>query len=188
MPRTAAHCIREQKPPVGEGATATGKPTGAPRATGLDEARRINTGPQGTPERHAAGHNQGTQTGAKKRRAPGAANPGSAHNMHRTTAPEKVPSNTQPSEGPERTPAAPTERRARKATGTVGSAGPQARTPHRHSVGSGPWPQARRTGGRGRESAEPRTPLTEARDAPSRAPSFRPRYTQRQLARARAVE
>ena len=33
------------KRPVGEGTTATGKPTGAPRATGPEEARRTNTGP-----------------------------------------------------------------------------------------------------------------------------------------------
>ena len=32
------------------------KPTGAPRATGPDEARRTNAGPRGTPERRAAGH------------------------------------------------------------------------------------------------------------------------------------
>ena len=46
-------------PGVGEGTTATGKPTGAPVANGPDEARRTNAGPRGTPERHAAGHNHG---------------------------------------------------------------------------------------------------------------------------------
>ena len=33
-----------------------------------------NAGPPGTPERHAAGHNWGTRTGAKQQRPPGAAN------------------------------------------------------------------------------------------------------------------
>ena len=51
-------------------------------------------GPRGTPERHAAGHNQGTRTGAKQQRPPGAANQESSHNNHQTTAQEQVPSNT----------------------------------------------------------------------------------------------
>ena len=51
-----------------------------------------HAGPRGTPERHTAGHNQGTQTGTKQQRPPGAANPESAHNTHRTTAQEQVPS------------------------------------------------------------------------------------------------
>ena len=71
--------------------TATGKPTGAPRATGPDEERRTNAGLRGTPERHAAGHNHGTRTGPKRQRPPGAANPGSAHNTRRTAARDKVP-------------------------------------------------------------------------------------------------
>ena len=75
----------------GEGTTATGKPTGARRATGQDEERRTNAGPRGTPERHAAGHNNGTRTGAKPQRPLGAANSGSAHNTRRTTARDKVP-------------------------------------------------------------------------------------------------
>ena len=50
--------------------------------------------PRGTPGRHAAGHNQGTRTGAKQRRLPGAANPESAHNTQRTTSQGQVPSNT----------------------------------------------------------------------------------------------
>ena len=37
---------------------------------------------------------QGTRTGAKPQWQPGAANPESAHNTHRTTAQEQVPSNT----------------------------------------------------------------------------------------------
>ena len=53
-----------------------------------------HAGPRGAPERHAAGHNQGTRTGAKQQRPPGAANPESAHNTQRTTAQEQVPSNT----------------------------------------------------------------------------------------------
>ena len=55
-------------PGVGEGTMATGKPTGAPRATGPDEERRTNAGPRGMPDRHAAGHNHGTRTGAKPQR------------------------------------------------------------------------------------------------------------------------
>ena len=55
-----------------------------------------HAGPRGTPERHAAGHNQSTGTGAKQQRPPGAANPGSAHNTQRTTAPERVRGNTKP--------------------------------------------------------------------------------------------
>ena len=53
-----------------------------------------HAGPRGTPERHAAGHNQGTWTGAKQRRPPGAANPESAHNTQRATARGQVPSKT----------------------------------------------------------------------------------------------
>ena len=53
-----------------------------------------HAGARGTPERHAAGHNQGIRTGAKPQRPPAAANPESAHNTHRTTAQEQVPSNT----------------------------------------------------------------------------------------------
>ena len=53
-----------------------------------------HAGPRGTPERHAAGHNQGTRTGARQQRPPGAANPESAHNAQRTTAQEQVQSNT----------------------------------------------------------------------------------------------
>ena len=85
-----------QAPGLGKGTTASGKPTGAQRATGLDETRRTNSGPRGTPERHAAGHNQGTRTGAKQQRPPGAANPGSAHNPQRTKAHEQVPGKNEP--------------------------------------------------------------------------------------------
>ena len=55
-----------------------------------------NAGPRGTPQRRAAGNNQGTRTGAKQRRPPGAANPESAHSTQRTTARGQVPSNTSP--------------------------------------------------------------------------------------------
>ena len=65
---------------MGKGTTASGKPTGAQGATRPDEARRTKAGEQGTLQRQAAGHNHGTQTGAKQQRPPGAANPGSAHN------------------------------------------------------------------------------------------------------------
>ena len=81
---------------LGEGTTATGKRTRAPRATGPDEARRTNAGPRGTPEMHATCHNHVTGRGAKQQRPPGAANPDSAHHNHTTTAHEEVASNTQP--------------------------------------------------------------------------------------------
>ena len=60
-----------------------------------------HTAPRGTPERPPAGQNQGTRTGAKQQRPPGAANPESAHNTQRTTTQEQVPSNTscRPDEG-----------------------------------------------------------------------------------------
>ena len=64
--------------------------------------------------------------------------------------------------------------------------GPHAHNPRTHSqwvVGHTP----QRTGGRGWESAAPRTPHTQARGAPPQAPSGRPRSAQSQLARARAV-
>ena len=80
---------------MGKGTTASGKPTGAPRATGPDEARRTNAGPRGTPERHAASHNQGTRTGANNKGHRLPQKPGSAHNRQRTTAREQVPGNTQ---------------------------------------------------------------------------------------------
>ena len=105
-------------PRLGEGTTVTGKPTGAPRATGPDEARRTNAGPRGTPERHATGHNHGTRTGAKPQRPPGAANPGSVHNTRRGAAREKVPRtaglprpHTAPTASGKRAPAARPKRR-----------------------------------------------------------------------------
>ena len=96
-PRPASTCPTQPPskagataPSLGEGTTATGRPTRAPRATGPDESRRTNAAPRGTPERHAAGHNHGTRTGAKERQPPGAANLGSVHNTQRTAAQEKV--------------------------------------------------------------------------------------------------
>ena len=83
-----------QAPGVGKGTTASGKPTGAPESNRTGRGAAHHAGPRGTPERHAVGHNQGTRTGAKPQRPPGAANPKSAHNTHPTTAHEQVPSNT----------------------------------------------------------------------------------------------
>ena len=57
------------------GTTATDELTRAPRATGPDKAQSTNAGPQSTPERHAAGHNQGTRTGSKHQRPPAPALP-----------------------------------------------------------------------------------------------------------------
>ena len=107
-PRSRPVKPRATAPGAGEGTTATGKLTGAPRATGPDEARRTNAGPRGTPERHAAGDNHGTGPGAKQQRPPGAANPDSARHTRTTTAREAVQSNTEQSEGrvPGRPPAA----------------------------------------------------------------------------------
>ena len=60
--------------------------------------------------------------------------------------------------------------------------GPHARTPRTHShwvVGTGCTPE--RTSGWGWESARPRTPHTQARGAPPRAPSCRPHSVQSKL-------
>ena len=83
-----------QAPGGGERHHGVGK---ADRSTESDRTVRgaaHHAGPRGTPERHAAGHNQGTRTGAKQQQPPGAANPESAHNTQRTTAQEQMPSNT----------------------------------------------------------------------------------------------
>ena len=91
-----------QPPSKAGGASPQGGKThhGAGKAdwsTESDRTRRgaaHHTGPPGTPERHAAGHNQGTRTAAKQQRPPGAAIPGSAHNTQRTAAQEQVSENT----------------------------------------------------------------------------------------------
>ena len=80
---------------VGKGNTAPGKPTRALRATRA-EARCTNVGPRGTPERHAAGHNQGRRSGAKQQRPPRAANPDGAHNPQRTTTQERCEATANP--------------------------------------------------------------------------------------------
>ena len=66
--------------------------------------------------------------------------------------------------------------------------GPHARIPRTHSqwvVGLGRTPK--RTSGRGWESARPRTPHTQARGAPPRAPLCCPISAPSKLVRARAV-
>ena len=81
-------------PRAGERHHCVGK---ADRSTESDWTGRgaaHHAGPRGTPERHAAGHNQGTRTGAKQQRPPAAANPKSAHDTQRTTSREEVPSNS----------------------------------------------------------------------------------------------
>ena len=81
-------------PRVGERHYGVGK---ANRSTESDRTGRgaaHQRRPRGTPERHAAGHNQGTRTGAKQQRPPGAAKPDTTQNTQRTTAREQVPSNT----------------------------------------------------------------------------------------------
>ena len=147
-------------PGPGEGTTATGKPTGAPRATGPDEARRTNAGPRGTPERHTASHNHGTRSGAKPQRPPGAANPGSAHNTQRIAALEKVPLTARP---------------------------PHPHPPHPRPVRSRPRPHARKDERSGLgERPSPDTPHP-GRGRPPWAPSCRPHSAQGQLTRAPAV-
>ena len=81
-------------PRGGERHHGVGKADGSTESDRTARGAAHHTGPRGTPERHAAGHNQGTRTGAKQQRPPGAANPESAHNTQRTTAQEQVPSNT----------------------------------------------------------------------------------------------
>ena len=146
-----SHPVKPGAGAVGEGTTATGKPTGAPRATGPDEARRTNAGPRGTPERHAASDNHGT-------RPPGAANPGSAHNTQRTTAREKVPGTA----GPQRPHTAPT---------ASGKRAPAAR-PKGRVVGGGKRarPRAPHTQARG---APPRAPSCRPYSTQSQLPTAR---------------
>ena len=100
----------------------------ADQSTEGDRTRRDaahHAGPRGTPERHAAGDNHGTQTGAKQPRLPGAAKPDGARHNHTTTAREAVPSNTQ--RGGERPPKR--THAAQEATGASGEA--QRRRPGR---------------------------------------------------------
>ena len=68
----------------------------SPESDRTERGASHHAGPRGTPERHAAGHSQGTRTGAKQRRPPAVTNPESAHNTQRTTAHEQVPGNSQP--------------------------------------------------------------------------------------------
>ena len=56
--------------PGREGTTSRREPTRARRATGPDEARRTKAGARGTPDRQAAGHNEGTGPGGKQPQAP----------------------------------------------------------------------------------------------------------------------
>ena len=88
------------RPATGASPSGGGRHQGVGKADWSTESDRTgrgaahHTGPRGTPERHAAGHNQGTRTGAKQQRPPGAAKPDSAHNTQRTTAREGVPGAT----------------------------------------------------------------------------------------------
>ena len=83
-----------QAPGLWKGTTAWEKLTGAPRATGPGKVRRTNAGPGGTTETHAAGHHQGTRTGAKQQRPPGAANPESATNKRSEPGARANPNHT----------------------------------------------------------------------------------------------
>ena len=68
----------------------------------------------------------------------------------------------------------------------VGDGSPCPNPPHPQPVGSAPGPHAPRTGGRARESAQPRTPHAQARSNPLGALVL-PHIAQSQLGRARAV-
>ena len=96
-------CVCPAQPPSKAGGAS---PLGGERHHGVGKANQStesdrngrgaahHAGPLGTPERHAAGHNQGTRTGAKQQRLPCAANPESAHNTQQNTGREQVPCNT----------------------------------------------------------------------------------------------
>ena len=72
--------------------------------------------------------------------------------------------------------------RSRKASSTQNLKPPTSNLPPRpQKTGRGPQLPAQRMGGRGGESAQPRTPITEARVAPPRRPHAAPgRLPQRQ--------
>ena len=77
-----------ESPRDGERHQAVGR---ANRSTASDATGRgaaHHAGPRGMPERHAAGHNHGTWTGAMQQRPPGASSPDSARHNHKTTAEE----------------------------------------------------------------------------------------------------
>ena len=84
---------RGESPGPGKSTTALGKPTGA-RSARTERGGAHHAGPAGTPERGAAGNNQGTRRGAKKQRPPDAADPDSSHDTQQTTAEEQVLGNT----------------------------------------------------------------------------------------------
>ena len=69
----------------------------------------------------------------------------------------------------------------------VGDGSPRPHTPHAQRMRSGPLLHAPRTGCLAWESAHPRTPHTQARGAPARAPLCSPYSAQSQHARARIV-
>ena len=115
-----SHSVRSEAtaPGVGEGTTAMGKPTGASRATGPDEARRTNAGPEarqrGTPPATTTARGQVPM-----------------HNGHRV---------------PRTREARTTHDEPRHGGRCQGQRGPHARTPHPRPVGSGPRPHARKDG------------------------------------------
>ena len=146
-------------PGLGKGTTATGRPTEAPRATGPDEARRTTQG-------HKA-RQRGTPPATAKVQGQLPSN-----NGHRV---------------PQTREARPTHDELGHRSRCQGKPGPYTGPPQPQPVGSGPRPHAPRTGGRAWESARPRTPHTQARGAPSRAPSRRPHSAQSRLARACAL-
>ena len=81
-------------PRGGERHHGVGKADRSTESTRTGRGAAHHAGPRGTPERHTAGHNQGTRRGAKQRRPPTAANPESAHNTQQTTPRGHVQSNT----------------------------------------------------------------------------------------------
>ena len=123
---------------LSEGTTATGKPTKAARATGPDVARRTNTGPGGKPERHAASQKQGHKDTCEATTATGCRKP---------------------------------RKRAQQTTnrgtgeGGKGNGAPTLADRTHNLWVAGPG-RPLREGGGAWESAQPRTPHTQARDTP----------------------
>ena len=82
---------RGEGPRGGEGHQRVRKANWSTESDQTGRGAAHHAGPRSTPERQAAGHNQGTRIGAKRQRPPGAANVDGAHNTQRTTARKHLP-------------------------------------------------------------------------------------------------
>ena len=87
---------RGASPQGGERHHGVGREDPSTESDRTEQCATHHAGPPGRPDRHAAGHKQGTRTGAKQQRPPGAGDPGRAHNTQQTTPQEEVPGNTKP--------------------------------------------------------------------------------------------